>query len=135
MFTNINDYILLPKLVRQNHLRLDEPCTDIGGDSRMFRGLLSHHLGVTIPKGHQIHLCHACNNAVCSNVAHLYWGTAKENQDDSGVREKGSLASKNKGPWNKGLKGVTIHTEASKKKISDARKKYIGSAAELESGG
>lgn len=28
------------------------------------------------------YLCHACHNSKCSNVLHLYWGTAKENSKD-----------------------------------------------------
>jgi hypothetical protein len=31
----------------------------------------------------KIHLCHACNDHSCSNPKHLYWGTAKENFEDT----------------------------------------------------
>lgn len=68
---------------RQSHLDLNQDCIEIGGDSRIFRGLLAHHLGTTIPTGHKILLCHACHNAKCSNPQHLYWGTAKENVQDN----------------------------------------------------
>ena len=38
--------------------------------------------GTTIPSGKKIHVCHACNNAACSNPNHIYWGTASENAID-----------------------------------------------------
>lgn len=80
---NIEEYIQLPLEQRQVHLSLDEPCSEIGGDSREFRGLLAYFVGSTIPSGmRKIHLCHACNNGKCSNVRHLYWGTASENVVD-----------------------------------------------------
>ena len=81
---DIKEYIQLPLEQRQTHLRLDEPCSEIGGDSREFRALLSYFVGCTIPTGiRSIHLCHACNNGKCSNVHHLYWGTSKENCADT----------------------------------------------------
>ena len=46
------------------------------------KGLLAHLRDTTIPSGHKIHVCHACNNAMCSNPNHLYWGTAQENRLD-----------------------------------------------------
>jgi len=67
---------------RQRHLNLSEECIEIGGNSPRFRGLLAHHLKTTIPTGMKINLCHACNNAKCSNPKHLYWGTAGENMSD-----------------------------------------------------
>src|ERR1017187_48485 len=82
-YQNIYEYILRSKEHRQRHLCLDEACICIGGRSDGFRGLLAHYLGTTIPKGKTIHLCHACNNGKCSNSRHLYWGTNKENIDDS----------------------------------------------------
>lgn len=78
----IDEYILLPKEVRQKHLRLDESCIERGGSSFYFKGLLAHLLDTTVPTGHKIHLCHACHNAKCSNPNHLYWGTAQENRLD-----------------------------------------------------
>ena len=78
----IEDYITQTKEARQAHLRLDEPCIERGGNSENFRGLLAHTFDTTIPKGQKIHLCHACHNAKCSNVNHLYWGTSKENTQD-----------------------------------------------------
>jgi hypothetical protein len=78
----IEDYIAQPKEVRQAHLKLNEPCLERGGNSENFRGLLAHVLDTNIPKGQKIHLCHACHNAACSNINHLYWGTSKENTQD-----------------------------------------------------
>ncbi len=78
----IEEYITQPKEIRQSHIKLDEPCLERGGNSENFRGLLAHVLDTNIPKGQKIHLCHACHNAACSNVNHLYWGTSKENTQD-----------------------------------------------------
>lgn len=78
----IEEYITQPKETRQSHLKLDESCLERGGNSENFRGLLAHVLDTNIPKGQKIHLCHACHNAACSNVNHLYWGTSKENSQD-----------------------------------------------------
>ena len=92
MFVDIKDYMLKTKVERTNHIRLDEPCIEIGGNSVHFRGLLAYLLKTTLPAGNKVNLCHACNNGNCSNPAHLYWGTSKENQDDSGIRELGVIA-------------------------------------------
>lgn len=78
----IEEYILLPKLQRQQHLKLDEACIERGAGSYYFKGLLAHQLDTTVPTGHKIHLCHACHNAQCGNPNHLYWGTAQENRQD-----------------------------------------------------
>ena len=83
----IEEYILLPQSKRQEHLRLDEPCLERGGPangglSAYCKGLLAHILDTSIPSGKKIHVCHACNNEVCSNPNHLYWGTAQENRLD-----------------------------------------------------
>ena len=63
----IEEYILLSKDERQKHLRLDENCTERGGPqkgglSSYCKGLMAHLLDTTIPAGHKIHICHACNN-------------------------------------------------------------------------
>lgn len=78
----IEEYITQTKEARQSHIKLDEPCLERGGNSENFRGLLAHVLDTNIPKGQKIHLCHACHNAACSNINHLYWGTSKENTQD-----------------------------------------------------
>jgi hypothetical protein len=84
MFSNIDEYINLPKEERQLHLRLNEPCIEIGGNSKEFRALLAHHVKTTIPQNrHTVHLCHACHNAKCSNPSHLYWGTCADNSQDA----------------------------------------------------
>lgn len=78
----IEEYILLPKEDRQQHLKSDEACIERGAGSYYFKGLLAHLLDTTVPAGHKIHLCHACHNAKCGNPNHLYWGTAQENRLD-----------------------------------------------------
>lgn len=84
----IEEYIELSKTERQSHLDLTSSCIERGGPekgglSAYCKGLLAHILDTTIPSGHKIHVCHACNNANCSNPKHLYWGTAKENRNDT----------------------------------------------------
>ena len=79
---DIYEYIKLPKDIRQEHLDLDDYCIERGGGSTYCKGLLAHLLETTIPSGHMIHVCHACNNGKCSNPKHLYWGTASENRRD-----------------------------------------------------
>jgi len=79
---DINDYIKKSKKQRQKHLKLNTKCIEVGGCSTNFRILLVAYLKTTMPSGSKILLCHACNNAKCSNVNHLYWGTPKENLDD-----------------------------------------------------
>ena len=100
---------------------------------------MAHLLDTTIPSGHMIHVCHACNNEKCSNPKHLYWGTAKENRQDLienggktiwnlmiekyGLEEAKNIASKSKignqsGAGNKGKPKSEEH----RKKISLNRK-------------
>ena len=86
----IETYITQSKQERQTHLDLTESCIERGGPtngglSSYCKGLMAHLLNTTIPSGHKIHICHACNNAKCSNPKHLYWGTAQENRLDQGA--------------------------------------------------
>ena len=87
MMIDINEYILLPLRERQKHLRLKQKCVERGGAKNVTsiycRGLLAHLFDTSIPYGHKIYVCHACNNNKCSNPKHLYWGTASENVLDS----------------------------------------------------
>jgi len=83
MMILIEDYIKESKEERQKHLRLNEFCIERGGNSVTSRGLLAYFLNTTILKGSKIQLCHACLNNKCSNPYHLYWGTSKENRNDS----------------------------------------------------
>ena len=85
----IEDYITQSKESRQTHLDLSSPCIERGGPvngglSSYCKGLMAHLLDTSIPSGHKIHICHACNNGKCSNPKHLYWGTAQENRLDQG---------------------------------------------------
>lgn len=82
MYINLVDYMMQDRVHRRSHLRLDEDCIDIGGDSRLFRGLLAHHVKTTIDNKKAL-VCHACHNPKCSNVNHLYWGTYSDNTQDS----------------------------------------------------
>lgn len=86
----ITEYILKSQSERQNHLSLNEPCIEIGGNSTQFKALLAHMLKTTIPNGNKedVILCHACHNGKCSNPKHLYWGTRLENSKDRLDNEK-----------------------------------------------
>lgn len=74
----ITEFITKSRNERQQHLDLDTDCCERGGTSTQHKGVLAEYLGTTIPSG-RILLCHACNNAKCSNPKHLYWGTDREN--------------------------------------------------------
>lgn len=83
MFELIEKYMMKSREERRSHLNLDQPCIKIGGCSSVaYKGLLAHSLKTTIPTRQQIFLCHACNDAGCSNIQHLYWGTPKDNHLD-----------------------------------------------------
>lgn len=81
LFEDIHEHMKLSREERRAHLRLDEPCIEIGTDSRLCRGLLAHTLGTTVGNS-TIYVCHACHNPNCSNPYHLYWGTPKDNHMD-----------------------------------------------------
>jgi len=90
------EYMSQPKTVRQSHLDLNDKCIERifetqyrqSGYSYYLKGLLAHVLDTNIPllnkDGVKVVLAHACNNAKCANPKHLYWGTYKENIEDSG---------------------------------------------------
>jgi hypothetical protein len=81
---NLKNYMDLPLPERQRHLNLSDSCLEIGASSKENRALLAIHLNTTCHRlGKKTgYLCHACHNAECSNINHLYWGTAKENSAD-----------------------------------------------------
>ena len=83
----IEEYIVLPLIERQAHLKLSEPCLDRGGHptelSSYLKGLLAHILDTSIPNRIKVFVCHACHNGKCSNPYHIYWGTPRENQLDA----------------------------------------------------
>lgn len=81
-FIDIKEYMLLTREARRQHLKLEEECIEIGGNSQTCRALLAHSLGTTIG-GKLVHACHACNNKKCSNPTHLYWGTPHDNWIDA----------------------------------------------------
>ena len=81
-FVDINKYMLNSRESRREHLRLEESCIEIGGDSRTCRGLLAHFLQTTIGD-RSVYVCHACYNAKCSNPRHLYWGSPCDNVLDT----------------------------------------------------
>ncbi len=79
----------LPQVERQFHLDLSDSCLEIGATSRENRALLAIHLNTTC---HSLgmktgYLCHACHNKDCSNVKHLYWGSASENNFDRFIND------------------------------------------------
>lgn len=88
MYQQIETYVNQPKEARQKHLDLASQCIEIGTKSGDCRALLAHHLRTTVPRGKMIHLCHGCHNGACSNVLHLYWGTASENLSDQYLHGK-----------------------------------------------
>ena len=82
---DIIQYMLRNREERRAHLKLEQECSEIGGSGSIeYKGLLAYHLGTTIPTKmkFKIQLCHASGNGKCSNVNHLYWGTARDNVMD-----------------------------------------------------
>jgi len=83
---NIKTYMTQSKAERQEHLSLDEPCLERGGNSTCHRGVLAQYLDTEIPMGRKAILAHACNNGKCSNPRHLYWATDYENIVEDGTK-------------------------------------------------
>ena len=81
-FVDISEYMLQSREARREHLKLNEACIEIGGDSRSCRNLLAHYLHTTVGS-YKTYVCHACYNAKCSNPRHLYWGTPEDNVLDT----------------------------------------------------
>ena len=140
---DITEFINRSRDERRQHLKLNEPCCDRGGNSTNHKGVLAEYLGTTIPKG-RILLCHACHNGFCSNPRHLYWGTDKDNLaidrseqprghkspwdrmvEKYGYEEACKMQSRgNKAAGGKAGKGKVL-SEKHKKKIAEAiKRKY-----------
>lgn len=77
----VEEWIKESREERTSHLSMEEPCLERGGNSTVHRGVLAQYLDTNMPSG--VDLCHACGNGNCSNPKHLYWGTRRENMDDS----------------------------------------------------
>ena len=82
---DIDQYMLLSREERTKHLKLQEACIERGGHRNNYRGVLAEYLNTSFPNDRKINLCHACNNGLCSNPNHLYWGWASENTADQKV--------------------------------------------------
>lgn len=80
---DIYEFITWTKEERQAHLDLSTACEYRGTHSSECRALLAVVLNTTVPRGMNIHCCHACHDGACSNWKHLYWGTAAENYEDA----------------------------------------------------
>lgn len=77
----VEEWILSSKNERTAHIDDTEQCIERGGNSTVHRGILAQFLNTNLPS--KIDLCHYCGNGKCSNPKHLYWGTRKENVEDS----------------------------------------------------
>lgn len=88
----VETYLIKEQKERKSHLDLNDECKERGGNSTNHRGVLAQYLDTPI-YGRPADLCHACHNDKCSNPKHLYWGTRKENVQDS--KNNGT----HKSPW------------------------------------
>jgi hypothetical protein len=145
MFTQIDEYMKKSRDERRAHLKLEEPCIEIGGCSSVqYRGLLAHSLMTTIPTRQRIFVCHACNKAGCSNPRHLYWGTPMDNhldQVEAGtfksfprslekMQKQGQTLGQTFGKLNGGKNALTADQLTNIKAVIDAIPKKWGWVAE-----
>lgn len=81
---DFDKYMQLSLDNRKDHIDLDTPCQVYGKERRVYiyRKSLAEYLETGLPKGREIHACHACNNKLCKNPRHLYWGSPEENRKD-----------------------------------------------------
>ncbi len=110
------------KMERQSHMDLSEPCIERGGNSTNHKGVLAQYLDTNIPYGIKYPLCHGCHNGKCSNPKHLYWGTPKENVEDS--IENGTKYSKGRKPEFKDSEETKLKKSLAHKGISSPKYKW-----------
>ena len=92
----MNNYMNKSLEERQAHLKPDDPCDFDWGQklnsSNHYRGMLAReYFGEWIGTGpiKRAQACHYCgqgsrsNELTCKNPNHIYWGTPKENMDDT----------------------------------------------------
>ncbi|HYT44705.1 MAG TPA: hypothetical protein VEP90_20405 [Methylomirabilota bacterium] len=124
------------KQERIAHLNLNEKCLERGGFSTKFCGVLAEGLNTTIPEyktdNIRVHLCHACHNAKCSNIKHLYWGTPQENYLD------GMACGRIKSTWESTIKkygynkALNMIRKAQKKANKRFQKKRVSTNSAVE---
>jgi hypothetical protein len=101
-------------------------CRKECGSDRGHRASYLIHKG-PIPKG--MHVCHACDNPICTNPKHLWLGTHKQNNDDKIKKGRGNY---NKPPHKVGSKnGSSKLTEEQVREIkilidNGLASRYIG---------
>ncbi len=115
----IKEYMQLSRDVRRAHLVVSEACDERGlRYSYNLIALLAWMRNTTIPqKGDKAIVCHACNNAKCSNPNHLYWGSYTDNVLDQ--KDAGTYSSPN-------ARLVAKHGAAAAKEIIKANCKKGG---------
>jgi hypothetical protein len=134
----VEEWINESREMRTSHIDMSEDCIERGGNSTVHRGVLAQYLHTNITSN--VDLCHNCGNDKCSNPKHLYWGTRKENVQDSrrhgtwksawdamvekyGYQEACNINRKNSNPSlaGRGNKGKSKSIEH-RKKISESLK-------------
>lgn len=120
----VEEWISVERKERTDHTDLTEPCLERGGNSTVHRGVLAQFLGTDLPKTNKINLCHLCGNEKCSNPKHLYWGTVKENIEDS--KDHGTWKS----PWDSLVERYGLEEACEMQR----RKALVGGARKAGSG-
>ena len=122
----VEDWIVESRELRSTHLDMSEPCIERGGNSTVHRGVLAQYLNTNFPE--RVDLCHYCGNNKCSNPKHLYWGTRKENVEDS--KRHGTWANQ----WDRLVEKIGIDAAREHmKSISDPAKAGAGNKGKAKS--